>query len=143
MRSRIVFIAVSIVAAVATPVSYALAQDARQVDIELNKLEPAGDACRAYVVIKNGTTDRFTSMKLDVVMFDTDGIVSKRLAVEAAPLAAEKTVLKVFNISNLPCTSISRVLLNDIVSCTDQSGDRDDCVAISRLSSRGDVEFVK
>ena len=58
--------------------------------VELNKLEPNEGDCRAYLVLENGSTSAFESLKLDVVVFDTDGIVAKRLAVEGGPAAARK-----------------------------------------------------
>jgi len=113
------------------------------VSIELNKLEPNGAACRAYVVLNNATEAVFKTLKLDLVMFDTDGIVAKRLAVETAPLAAGKTSLKVFDIDGLGCPQIGRMLLNDVISC-DASGDSSgDCLAAMAPKTRGDVPFIK
>src|SRR3546814_6586969 len=63
------------------------------VSIELNKLEPQGEACRAYLVVKNSGEQGFDSLKLDLVMFDRTGVVAKRLAVQAAPLDRKSTRL--------------------------------------------------
>ena len=113
------------------------------VSIELNKLEPNGGACRAYLVLENGTARSFEALKLDLVMFDTDGIVAKRLAVQAAPLAAGKTSLKVFDMTGLPCERVGRLLLNDVMDCLDADGARDDCLGLLSASQRGAVPFIK
>lgn len=113
------------------------------VRVELNKLEPNGSACRAYLVLENGTGSAFEALKLDLVMFDTEGVVAKRLAVETAPLAASKTSLKVFDIDGLPCGQVGRVLLNEVMTCQDGTGGRDDCLAVVSPRSRAAVPFVK
>lgn len=91
------------------------------VSVELNKQEPNGAACRAYLVLENATESAFDTLKLDLVMFDADGVEAKRLAVETAPLSAGKTNLKVFDIDGLPCEWVGRVLLNDVMACADKA----------------------
>jgi len=119
--------------------------DARSgaVRVELNKLEPRDGGCRAYLLLKNGTDSAFETLKLDLAMFDPDGVVSRRLAVEAAPLPAGKTSLKVFDVDGLSCTDIGSVLLNDVAACADGSGARDDCLGLVSVGARGSVEFIK
>lgn len=113
------------------------------VALELNKLEPVDGACRAFLVIRNATPARFETLQLDLVMFDTDGIVAKRLAVDAAPLPAEKTLLKVFDIKGQSCGQIGQILLNGVLACRDSEGQRDDCLKMLSVTSRGEVLFIK
>lgn len=113
------------------------------ISVELNKLEPNGDACRAYLVVRNAAGTAFESLKLDLVMFDPDGIVARRLAVETAPLATDKTILKVFDIAGLACPGIGRILMNDVLACHDGAGPRGDCLALVAPSARGAVPFIK
>lgn len=120
----------------------AQADDAK-VKVELNKLEPGGAACRAYLVVENTTASAFETLKLDLVMFDPDGVVARRFAVEIAPLPASKTSLKAFDIDGLPCDRVGRVLLNDVMDCADASGARSDCLALISVSARGALKFVK
>lgn len=111
--------------------------------VELNKLEPNGEACRAYLVLENGTQSAFETLKLDLVMFDTNGVVAKRLAVETAPLPTGKTSVKAFDIIDLPCERVGRVLLNGVLACADAAGSREDCLALISTTSRGAVPFIK
>lgn len=126
------------------------------IHVELNKLEPAKNACRAYLVTQNLTHDTFDSLKLDVVMFDADGIVAKRLAVQLGPMPAGKTNLQVFDINGLSCDQIGQLLLNNVLECTsaptkpaDPSAGkqtpvaRDDCLSLLTVSQRGNVPFIK
>ena len=125
---------------VALPMAHA---DSAKVEIELNKLEPNGPACRAYLVVENTTQSAFETLKLDLVMFDPEGIVARRFAVETAPLPASKTSLKAFDIDGLPCEQVARVLLNDVMECADGSGVRADCLALIETSARGALKFMK
>ena len=109
--------------------------------VELNKLEPNGGACRAYLVLKNASARTFESLKLDLVMFDTEGVVAKRLAVQAAPLPQGKTSLKVFDIAGHACGGIGSILLNDVLACAPATAE--DCLGLIDASARGEVPFIK
>ena len=109
---------------------------------ELNKLESSDGGCHAYLVTQNRTEFSFAALKLDIVIFDTDEIVADRLAVEAAPLPPGKTYLQVFETGGLACERIGRLLLNDVIVCADDSGTRDDCLALVVTSARGSVDFI-
>lgn len=114
-----------------------------ELGIELNKLEPAETACRAYLVFENRTANAYRSLKLDLVMFGTDGVIIKRLAVEGGPLAKDKTSVKLFEITDVTCEQIGRVLMNDVISCEDALGERQNCVDDVATSSRSAVSFFK
>ena len=111
--------------------------------IQLNKLEADGDTCRAYIVLENRSDLSFDALRLDLVMFDVDGVIARRLAVDAAPLAAGRTSVRVFGISSLACDNIGRVLLNDALTCADASGERTDCMDRIIPESIASVPFIK
>ncbi len=121
----------------------ALGQEAEAISIELNRLEQADGSCQAYLVVGNATQASFDSLGLDLVMFDPEGIVSRRIAVELAPLPAGKTSVRVFSIEGSECDSVGRVLLNSVVSCRDGSGDRPDCLGLVEPSSRAAAPFIQ
>ncbi|HET7314943.1 hypothetical protein [Salinisphaera sp.] len=118
------------------------------VRVELNKLQSITGACRAYLVTQNQTDRAFDSFKLDVVMFDNNGIVAKRLAVQIGPMPPGKTSLKVFDIPDLSCQQIGQLLLNNVLECTVDTGKgppqaRDDCLSLVSVSQRGRVPFIE
>jgi hypothetical protein len=121
----------------------AWAQEDTPLSVELNKLEPQDTACRVYFVMQNGAGSPFEALKLDLVVFDTEGVIARRVAVEGAPLAVDKTVVKLFDLRDLTCESIGRILLNDVLACRDAGGDREDCTALIKPSSRANVPFGK
>jgi hypothetical protein len=127
------------ICALLLPASSQSAEAPRGVSVELNKLESAGKNCRATLVIQNGGDTAYDELRLDLVIFDAESIVSKRLIVDVAPLAAKKTSVKTFDIADLACDGISRVLLNDVTAC----GSAPDCLSIVETSSRAATPFIK
>ncbi|HMR34144.1 MAG TPA: Tat pathway signal sequence domain protein [Geminicoccaceae bacterium] len=111
--------------------------------IELNRLEPLDKACRVYLVLANGTAESFESFKLDLVLFDTDGVIARRLAVETAPLRPEKTSVKLFDLDDLACDRVGTVLVNDVLACSTAAGPIGDCVTRVETASRASAQLVK
>jgi hypothetical protein len=62
------------------------------ISLELNKLESSDKGCKAYVVASNPTTTSYDALRLDLVMFQTDGVIGRRFALELAPLRPSRTV---------------------------------------------------
>lgn len=111
--------------------------------IELNKLEPQDGACRAYLVFDNSDGPALENLQLDLILFDQAGVIARRLAVDTGPLRAAKTSVKLFDIADLPCNDIRRILVNEVLDCRDASGLKDDCIERLTLSSRADAQLVK
>ena len=110
--------------------------------IELNKLEANGAACRAYLLYENGGEQAFETLKLDLVMFDSSGVIARRLALASGALPAGMSSVRLFDIPDLACEDIGRVLLNDVLECRDAQGERDDCRALIQPTSRTEVPFT-
>lgn len=125
----------------------ALAQDDENekdtLRVELNKLEPTEGDCRAYLLFENRTAIDFRAMKLDLVMFNAEGIINKRLAVEGGPLPPGKTSVKLFDIQGVGCEAVERVLLNGVLACSDPEGDRSGCLEMIETASRSSAGFFK
>lgn len=111
--------------------------------VELNKLEPLDSACRAYLLFENRTPASIRTLKLDLVMFNPEGVISRRLAVEGGPLPEGKTSVKLFDINEVTCDSVQRVLLNGVLSCSDDQGERNDCLDLIETASRSSADFFK
>lgn len=111
--------------------------------LELNKLEPAGEAggCQAFVLIENGA-EALESLNVDLVMIDPEGVIARRLAVELGPLRAGKTSVKVFRVEGVDCERIGGVLLNDVIGCA-PAPEAGDCFSLVSTRARGDVAFYE
>ena len=113
------------------------------VSIELNKLEPQGKTCRAYIVIQNKGTNNYQELKLDIVLFKPDGVIGKRFAVDLAPLKADKRTVKLFDIEDTACEDVGSFLINDVMECKADTGPLTDCLKELTVSSRTNVELTK
>ena len=128
----------------------ALAQDAKAPEpragaaplkIELNRLEPAGDSCRTYMLVDNASGPALKSLKVDLFAFDTEGVAQKRLAVELGPVQAAKTVVRLFDFPGIACPKIGRVLLNDVLACEGGDASRESCLERAEPTSKTAAAF--
>lgn len=148
LRSTRIGPAVGLVAALSLA-SAAAAQDAKPdtpqagtpLKIELNKLEPTGDACRTYLLVDNSKGQALKSLKVDLYAFDTDGIAQKRVAVELGPIGDKKTVVRLFDFAGLACPKIGRVLLNDVLACEGGDASRESCLERITTATKTPAEF--
>lgn len=117
--------------------------DTPSISIELNKLEANGASCRAYLVVNNESKTGLKSFKLDLVLFQNDGVIGRRFAVDLAPLRPSKRSVKLFDIDGTSCDSVGSFLINDVMECEAESGQVDDCLAAISVSSLSQVELTK
>lgn len=111
--------------------------------VELNKLEPQGSGCRAYVVVQNDDATAYQSFKLDIVLFQQDGVIGRRVAMDLAPLKAKKRTVKLFDFDNMACDKIGSFLINDVVECKTDTGPIEDCLAGMTVKSLTNVQLTK
>lgn len=123
----------SIVAALAPPLA---AQEAGRLGVELNKLEPQDDACRTYFVLQNETAIGVTELVLDIYIFNREGIIERRLAMDTREVQPGKTQVRLFDVRDLSCEAIGRFLINGVLSCRDTEGERSDCAGLLSFTSR-------
>ncbi len=122
------------------------------IPLELNKLEPVtqgGPGCRVYFVTSNPDSRPIDQLRLDLILFGSDGVIARRIAFDLAPLPARKTAVRLFDLAGLPCDDIARVLVNDVLACKSgdepAAADQDHQACLDRLavSSRAKVPLVK
>jgi hypothetical protein len=109
--------------------------------VELNTLENNEGRCRVTFVIENKDQGSLESLRLDLAVFNRDGVVQRRVSAELAPVRGGKTVVKSFGI-DLGCTDIGSILVNDVTACA--PGEGNTCLDRLDLSSRAkEVRFYK
>ena len=113
------------------------------ITLELNKIEKSDKGCRAYVVVTNPTQTSYEAFKLDLVMFQTDGVVGRRFALDLAPVRPDKRSVKLFDLDGAQCDGIGSFLINDIMDCRTSSGPATDCLARLKVKSLTKVEISK
>lgn len=140
----------SLLCLLATPWQTAHAEAAAApIPLELNKLEPLpGPGCRFYMVVNNPDADPIAQLRLDLMLFGTDGVIAKRIALDLGPLAAKKTSVRLFDLPDAGCDSIGKVLVSDVLACQTGKGTPADqptqaCLDRLAVSARGKVELTK
>jgi hypothetical protein len=113
------------------------------ITLELNKLEPSDKGCRAYVVVSNPTTQTFDAFKLDLVMFQKDGVIGRRFALDLAPLRPSKRSVKLFELDGTKCDDIGSFLVNDVMECRSDGSTVNDCLTRMKVNSLTKVEISK
>ena len=103
------------------------------IGLELNTAETADNRCRLTYVIENKTERAIDSIKLDLVMFNPEGIVQRRMVIEMGPVRAAKTTVKTFAADG-DCGQIGAILVNDVTACAPP--DAGACLDGLALSSR-------
>ncbi len=138
LKSLIVGAIIATVAAFPT-----LAQTGRLL-VELNKFEEIeGGGCRAFFLFRNQTENSFDGFEMSLAILDTNGVIDRLLAIDAAPLPVQRTTLKLFEIPEIACAGISEILLHEITSCRPQNEDEMDCFPILDLNSKTSAALVK
>ena len=109
--------------------------------LELNALENAEGRCRVSFVIENKGQTTLDSFRLELAVFNREGIVQRRVTAELAPVRSAKTIVKSFTIDG-GCDDIGAILVNDVTACA--PGDINACLDRLELSSRAQaVRFYK
>jgi hypothetical protein len=101
--------------------------------LELNTAETADNRCRLTFVMENKTDRSIDSIKLDLVVFNPEGIVQRRMIIEMGPVRANKTNVKIFPAEG-DCAQIGAILVNDVTACV--PGDPAACLDGLSLASR-------
>jgi hypothetical protein len=101
--------------------------------VELNGAEATQGRCRLSFVIENKADTPVESLKLDLVLFNKDGVVQRRLVAEMGPVRRAKTIVKAFDVEG-GCESVGSVLVNDVAACAPAA--LGDCLDRLALASR-------
>jgi hypothetical protein len=109
--------------------------------LELNTLEGTDQGCRLTFVVKNEFDTALNQLRFELALFDSNSRVSSVIVLDAGALPKNKTRVKRFNLPDLSCSDISRVLLNDITECKGEALTAAKCLSQAEISSRSDVDF--
>ena len=142
-RTLLATAALLLLAAAPSLAQEAQAQQDNTISLELNKLEPSDKGCRAYVVVSNPSATSYDAFKLDLVMFQADGIIGRRFAVDLAPVRSSKRTVKLFELDGTSCDGIGSFLVNDVMECRSDAGPVADCLARMKVNSLTKVEISK
>jgi hypothetical protein len=94
-------------------------------------------------VFDNRTGHELNRFRVDLILFDPEGVYSKQLLLDMAPLHADKKTVTSFLLDGQPCKEVGSVLVNDVPWCENGSGNRVDCVKMLKVDSLAEVPLQK
>ena len=111
--------------------------------IELNKVEDSAEGCRSVFVFDNRTGHDLSRFRVDLILFDPEGIYAKQLLLDMAPLHADKKMVASFLLHEQPCAAIGSILVNDLPWCENGTGSPLDCLRFLKVGSKAEVPLQK
>lgn len=144
LRSCLLACCLSVPSAFAQDTSGAAPQPrSAEIQVELNKLEPVGSACRGYFVVNNGQPEPIKELRLDVFLFDRAGIILRRFGLTFLDIRAERSKVVLFDLPEVSCNDVGRMVVNDVIACTAASGSPlPGCASKLRTSTRANASFT-
>ena len=85
--------------------------------LELNALQPAEAGCRVTFLATNALGAPLDRAAVEVAMFNTDGAIDRIVTLDFKSLAQGKTKVLQFELADLTCDTLGRLLVNDITAC--------------------------
>ena len=113
------------------------------IQLELNNAQAVKDGCRVSFVMRNDLTQRITDLKLEIVLFDAGGSVSRFLLLNAGSLPLGKTKVRQFDLAAQKCKDTSRVLVNDVTACKGASLAPASCLDMIVPATSTSIKLVK
>lgn len=110
-------------------------------DIELNALQPTAAGCRITFLATNNLGAPLTRASVETALFDMSGAIDRIVTLDFKDLSEGKTKVLQFQLADLPCTGIGRVLVNDISACEGTGLAATACLDHLKTTARAAVPF--
>ncbi|WP_170382170.1 hypothetical protein [Ruegeria atlantica] len=129
----------------ALPIS-AQAQSANEAEpglmVELNAVQDVEGACRLTFLVENETQASIDSASYQVVIFDASGVFERLTLFGFRELPAGRPRVRQFDVRNITCDNLGRVLINGVSSCIVDGSESNICDQTPTLRSRTEVELL-
>ena len=122
------------------PAPAALAEDgAPALAVALNRLQQDRAACRVTFVLENTLQAGLTSLVFETVLLSKDDAVMELTLFDMGALPEGAARVRIFDLPQMRCDAIGRVLINGVAACDGGGLAPADCEAALQLSSRLEV----
>lgn len=118
-----------------------IAANAGGLHIRLDQVNTGEGQCQLVFVLENGTETEFEQLQAEVVLLSPETRVLRLSLMDFQSLPANGLRVRSFNLPQLDCADIGRVLFNAMGPCTPL--EPRDCTAALRVSSDTGVEVLK
>ncbi len=121
----------ALVAVTALSVAPAAAIEPGQFGLELNALQQSEAGCRITFLAENRLGSEIGKSSFELALFGADGSIDRLVALDFGALPEGKSRVVQFELKQLACDEIGRVLVNDITAC--EGGDLTPAACLAAL----------
>lgn len=115
--------------------------DTTTLAIDLNGLAPSQGACRLTFVVRNGLQADIAKSAFELALFNKNGFVERLITLDFKQLPRGKTRVRQFDLAELECSSLARILINDAHECSGPGLTPDACMDNLAATTVTDLEF--
>lgn len=126
----------STVAAICLPAA-AQEEAATSLSIELNGLQATEEGCRLTFVAANRLNEDITRAAYELAFFNEKGLVERLTVLDFQSLPADQTKVRQFDLPDLDCGNLERILVNDATAC--EATDTAVCMERLETTARDDA----
>ncbi|WP_051645358.1 hypothetical protein [Labrenzia sp. DG1229] len=113
-----------------------------KISLELNHVQPTqGGGCRLSIIATNGLERPISQLGLEIVAFNTEGLVDQFLRLDFSRISAGKTKVLQFDLAGKACDGLSRLHINDVLNCVPASVTDVYCPDLLDLKNRTPIQF--
>ena len=109
--------------------------------LELNALQPSEKGCRLTFVVTNSFGVALDKVGFEVALFNQAQVVDRITVLDFKELPQGKTKVRRFDLGELDCTKITRVLVNDSTECAGAGIDPKACIRQLNLTTKSGIQF--
>ena len=125
----------------ALSIAPAAAVEPGQFGLELNALQQSDTGCRITFLAENRLGSEIGKSSFELALFGAEGSIDRLVALDFGALPEGKSRVVQFELRQLACDEIGRVLVNDITAC--EGGDLTPATCLAALvpSTRTSASF--
>jgi hypothetical protein len=109
--------------------------------LELNAVQPAETGCRVTFLATNDLGAAVDRAGIEMAFFTADGGIDRIVTLDFTGLTQGKTKVLQFELKDLLCDDIGRLLVNDVVSCEGEGLPADSCLKGLVTTARPPIQF--
>lgn len=109
--------------------------------VALNSLQPSERGCRFTFVANNELGGELSSVAFELVLFDKANVVDRITVTKFKDLPKGKTKVRQFEFSEVNCSDIGRVLINDATECVGTDVEPSDCIRYLETETETEIRF--
>lgn len=109
--------------------------------LELNALQPVEAGCRVSFLATNELGGQLDRAAVELALFDAAGSIDRIVTLDFKNLSEGKTKVLQFQLPDLQCDGLGRVLVNDVSACEGAITPPSICLDALETSTRLDITF--